>query len=226
MNNSASPRRVLATTALYLASFAMTVAQIAPPPPPASLEEAIVLSPFTVSTDKDTGYAATETLAGTRLRTNLRDVASAMSVLTPEMLRDLGANSLDEAVDFVPSSDKLTTSQGNVSGNGNFDGYNFRFGNGQQFSIRGVQVNGYSSDFFDTQAPSDLFNTESLTISRGPNSILFGTGGPAGTALVTSKRALVNRTKVQEDLQTDGCCTARSAWSPTACWLLPCCTAG
>jgi hypothetical protein len=32
------------------------------------------------STDKDTGYAATETLAGTRLRTRLRDVASSMSV--------------------------------------------------------------------------------------------------------------------------------------------------
>ena len=205
------PCRVVASTVLLLAIVTAAVAQIVLPPPPLR-EEAIVLSPFTVSSEKDNGYAATETLAGTRLRTNLRDVASSMSVLTPEMLRDLGANSLDEAVDFVPSSDKLTTSQGNVSGNGNFDGYNFRFGNGQQFSIRGVQVNGFSSDFFDIQAPSDLFNTESLTITRGPNSILFGTGGPAGVALVTSKRALVNRTKTQVILQTDRWGTARSAF--------------
>lgn len=204
--------RASALCALLFATVLPNYGQTAPAPvaSPAG-SEAITLSPFTVTSENDNGYAATETLAGTRLRTNLRDIASSMSVLTPEMLRDLGANSLDEAVDFLPSSDKLTTSQGNVSGNGNFDGYNFRFGNGQQFSIRGVQVNGYSSDFFDTQAPSDLFNTESLTISRGPNSILFGTGGPAGTALVTSKRALVNRTKTQLTFQTDRWGTIRSA---------------
>jgi len=205
--------RASALFSLLLVAVASAPAQIAPNPTlePTAPGETVTLSPFTVTSEKDNGYAATETLAGTRLRTNLRDIASSMSVLTPEMLRDLGANSLDEAVDFVPSSDKLTTSQGNVSGNGNFDGYNFRFGNGQQFSIRGVQVNGFSSDFFDTQAPSDLFNTESLTISRGPNSILFGTGGPAGTALVTSKRALVNPRKTRVTLQTDRWGTFRSA---------------
>lgn len=205
--------RVHALTALCLALLVPVNAQVAPASAstPVQTDRAIVLSPFTVSSEKDNGYAATETLAGTRLRTNLRDVASSMSVLTPEMLRDLGANSFDEAVDFVPSSDKLTTSQSNVSGTGNFDGYNFRFGNGQQFSIRGVQVNGFSSDFFDIQAPNDGFNTESLTISRGPNSILFGTGGPAGAALVTSKRALVNRTKTQVTVQTDRWGTVRNA---------------
>ncbi len=202
-----------ALIAMFHAAVSTVAAQTASVPAAGKSDEAaVILSPFTVTSEKDNGYAATETLAGTRLRTNLRDVASSMSVLTPEMLRDLGANSLDEAVDFVPSSDKLTTSQGNVSGNGNFDGYNFRFGNGQQFSIRGVQVNGFSSDFFDIQAPNDFFNTESLTITRGPNSILFGTGGPAGVALVTSKRALVNRSKTQVSLQTDRWGTARSGF--------------
>ena len=48
----------------------------------------------------------------------------------------------------------------------------------QQFSIRGLPVQGLSSDFFDTLATSDFYNTERVTVSRGPNSILAGVGGP------------------------------------------------
>ena len=37
------------------------------PKPETSAEEAIVMSPFTVAMEKDTGYAAPDTLAGTRM---------------------------------------------------------------------------------------------------------------------------------------------------------------
>lgn len=43
----------------------------------------IELSPFQVLSDKDVGYVANDTLAGSRLRTNLADVANAISVFTP-----------------------------------------------------------------------------------------------------------------------------------------------
>ena len=57
----------------------------------AEAEEVMVLSPFEVKAEEDNGYVATETLAGTRIRTDLKDVASAISVVTKEFMRDIGA---------------------------------------------------------------------------------------------------------------------------------------
>ena len=72
-----------------------------PAGPAASLSsatETVELSPFVVTTDKENGYAAKETLAGTRMRMDLRDVGASLTILTPEFLRDLGVNSFDHAL--------------------------------------------------------------------------------------------------------------------------------
>jgi hypothetical protein len=54
------------------------------------------LSPFVVEADKDTGYAATSTLAGTRIQSNLKDVGGSISAVTGKFLRDSdSANSQD-----------------------------------------------------------------------------------------------------------------------------------
>ena len=206
---STKPRNLLATFAGWLAATSMLDAQNV-----ASLkneDQAVTLTPFTVSASKDNGYAATETLAGTRLRTNLRDIASSMSVLTPELLRDLGANSIDEAIAFMPSSDKVVV-DGNATGAANMSGWNYRFSASQQFSIRGIPVQGFSSDFFDTLATSDFYNTERVTVARGPNSILFGVGGPAGSVITSTKRPQLGRAKSQIALQTDRWGSFRSSF--------------
>ncbi|MGH8018058.1 MAG: hypothetical protein ACREIA_07170, partial [Opitutaceae bacterium] len=44
-----------------------------PAAPPAPAEDAVVLSPFEVTTDQDTGFAAAGSLAGGRLAGELRD---------------------------------------------------------------------------------------------------------------------------------------------------------
>jgi hypothetical protein len=59
----------------------------------AAAEEAVVLSPFQVSADSEQGYLATQTLNGTRLKTDLKDVGTSLTVFTDQMLEDLGANS-------------------------------------------------------------------------------------------------------------------------------------
>jgi outer membrane receptor protein involved in Fe transport len=113
-----SARRLRLWFASFLASALPALAQTVPAPTATTPADTVILTPFTVSTDRDNGYAATETLAGTRLRTELRDVAASMSVLTPELLRDLGANSIDEAIAFMPSSDKVVV-DGNATGSAN-----------------------------------------------------------------------------------------------------------
>lgn len=58
---------------------------------PSSDEDRIVLSPFEVASGDDTAYRAGNTLAGTRIRTNLRDIGHSVSVYTEQFLQDTGA---------------------------------------------------------------------------------------------------------------------------------------
>src|SRR5205814_2587139 len=54
------------------------------------------LSPFVVNTNKDTGYQATSTLAGTRLNTPIKDLGAAISIYTKDFMDDIGATSANE----------------------------------------------------------------------------------------------------------------------------------
>jgi hypothetical protein len=55
--------------------------------------EIVELSPFEVDASADTGYYATETLSGTYLSTNMRNLANPVTALTAEFLEDIGATS-------------------------------------------------------------------------------------------------------------------------------------
>ena len=54
----------------------------APGKGPALSEETVMLSPFQVDATADKGYLATQTLSGTRLKTDLKDIGSALTVFT------------------------------------------------------------------------------------------------------------------------------------------------
>ena len=51
-------------------------------------EDVFELSPFAVSAVDETGYAATSTLAGTRLKTKLGDLPNSITVATKEFMED------------------------------------------------------------------------------------------------------------------------------------------
>jgi outer membrane receptor for ferric coprogen and ferric-rhodotorulic acid len=80
-------------------------------------DEPVALSPFVISTSADTGYAATQTLAGTRLRTEMKDTPVSLSVLTEDFLNDIAATSIESVVDFLPNTSVFTVSGGDDSGN-------------------------------------------------------------------------------------------------------------
>lgn len=54
--------------------------------PSAAQEAPIELSPFTVSTTEDRGYQAQSSLGGSRLKANLKDVASPTTAFTQQFL--------------------------------------------------------------------------------------------------------------------------------------------
>ena len=59
-----------------------------------------VLSPFEVSSTQDTGYRARNTLAGSRINTDLKDVASPITVVTKDFLNDIGASDVNDILTY------------------------------------------------------------------------------------------------------------------------------
>src|SRR5688500_12777147 len=86
---------LLALAALVAWTSPALLAQATPAPETEKEDETVVeLSPFEVKSTQDKGYAASSSLAGSRLNTDLKDVASAISVVTPEFFKDTGATDL------------------------------------------------------------------------------------------------------------------------------------
>src|SRR5262245_30660376 len=113
--------RAMALGAL-LVTYGLGYAQVAPAPattaPAPVEEEPIKLSPFEVNASKDTGYQATETLAGTRIRTDLKDVASPIQVITKDFLADVGATDNSTLLQYTTSAEVAGT-RGTYAGLGN-----------------------------------------------------------------------------------------------------------
>ena len=142
----------------------------------------VMLSPFQVSTDNDVGYAAANSLSGSRLNTELRNTPAAISVFTKEFLDDIGALSTFGAMEYAMNASREFTDYTGLASAQQSDG---------NIQVRGFTGASLGRDFFTWRVSSDVFNTERLDFSRGPNSILFGVGGPGGIVNTTTKRAHV-----------------------------------
>lgn len=198
-----SVRRYCCSLLVTLFIFAQTplVAQTAapagdPPDKDAPDKEVLVLSRFVVNAEEDDGYRATSTLAGTRIKTDLRDIASSISVVTAEFLRDTASKGTEDLLLYT-----LGTEVGGVRGN--FGG----LGDGQTPSEAGAllrpnnlnRVRGLSSadntrDFFLTDIPWDAYIVDRVDIQRGPNAILFGLGKPGGVINAGTDQAIFKDT--------------------------------
>jgi outer membrane receptor protein involved in Fe transport len=182
-------RFVCGFAALLLAAGAAASAQTAPSETDPTVEsetseELVELSPFVVEAGADAdGYRANSTLAGTRVRTDLSDVASSISVVTAQFIKDTGATNNQTLLQYTTN-----TEVGGVMGNFAAVGGTFvegaREGNftnpNVNTRIRGLDSADSTRDYFLTDIPWDAFNVGRIDIQRGPNSILFGIGSPAG----------------------------------------------
>ena len=139
------------------------------------------ISPFQVSGEGDDGYLAGSTLAGTRLNSNLSDVAAAISPFTKEFINDIGADSVEELLAYSNNTVRLDESE---LANGN-QVLEFEF----QFNIRGLPATRSRNYFLADTISMDNFNVERVDESRGPNSILFGVGSAGGVVNTSTKRA-------------------------------------
>jgi hypothetical protein len=185
--------------AALLAGFALSggtaIAQTTSSPPPAggSDENVVVLSPFEVRGENDNGYQSTSTLAGTRLRSDLKDLANSISVINKNFMTDI--NATDSTSLFVYT---LGTEVGGFGGNysdlasgaGVYDDALGQISPGVR--VRGLLNADRTRDYFSTDIPMDGYNVDRVEISRGPNATLFGLGSPAG---------IINQALIKADLR-------------------------
>jgi hypothetical protein len=143
-------------------------------------QEMVRMSPFVVETSTTDSYAAKNTLAGTRLRTEIKDVGSSISVVTQKFLQDTNSNNATELLVYTPSTE-VAGQGGNYLGNG--DGLYLTSnasGASTTTRVRGLAQADNTRDFFLTDIPWDGYNVGRVDLQRGPNAILFGIGSPAG----------------------------------------------
>lgn len=205
-------RRLLATLVL-LAPAALAAQVVSPPASVPVQEESIELSPFIVDASGDfDGYRATSTLAGSRIKTDLKDVAASVTVLTSEFLDDLGAKDVASAMAFVSGAENDSTyhqesvaSLGGPNGyvGGDFGDNNTRTG---EIRVRGLGRASSVVNFIEVLGSTDRYNTERVEFLRGSNSILFGLAEPAGLVNSSTKVAGVRRsaTKVENKIDHFG----------------------
>ncbi len=160
-------------------------------------EEIVDLSPFIVSADSVQGYRATDTLAGTRIRTPIEDIGSSVSILTAELLKDTASTNMQSALVFATGTE-VSNLGGNFS-NSTVSANQRVLTEGGTSNTPGTRVRGLAAadltrGYFRTVIPFDTFNTGTVEINRGSNAVLFGVGSPAGIINYNANMADLRRT--------------------------------
>jgi iron complex outermembrane receptor protein len=168
----------------------------------AQSEGMVELSPFVVSTQGDDGYRAANTLSGSRVNTKLSETPAAISVLTKELMEDIGAKNTTDFLDFA-------TNAGTAELKDDPQGSNF-----QVFDVR-VKLRGFGSgtitrDYFRFNYQTDRYNIDRVDLSRGPNAVLYGIGAPGGVVNTSTKQAIINGRQKSASIST-GSWNARRA---------------
>lgn len=208
-------RRLQAPSLSLLFALPVFAQQVQPPVPPAPATEAeaaarrvaaidaaaasgaaaeakgdvVELSPFVV-TENNSGYKAFNTMSGTRLNSKLEDLASSISVVTKQQMLDTAAVDINDIFSNESSTEGIYQYTDFTIDRG-FTVDNVAQTPETSNRIRGVGSANLSRGGFNTsrQVPVDTYNLDSVEISRGPNTNIFGLGGSAGTVNLITGRA-------------------------------------
>ncbi len=138
---------------------------------PAADNDVVTLSPFTVSTDKDVGYRASNSIAGTRTNTPIKDIPVNIQVFTKDLADDL---LIKNQVDFEAYNGALVYGGADrFSDNAIQQPY-------QDFLFRGFRQNWGLRDGVREYDPIDTQAFARVEVVKGPVAALYGLAYPGG----------------------------------------------
>ncbi len=189
--NTRTSRRGLTLAAIALSLVAATVATAQTPPAAATAtdpEETVKLSPFTVTTDRDVGYTATNSLSGTRTNTPIKDIPLNIQVFTRDLADDL---LIKTQIDFENYNAALV-----YGGNDTFSDNPIQQPY-QQLLVRGFRQNWGLRDGVREYDPVDMQNIARVEFVKGPAAPLYGLAYPGGVMNSITKAVDFNRNFAQ-----------------------------
>lgn len=164
------------------------LAGIAQPAAPAKSAEdvAVVMPTFTIQSETESGYAATNSISATRVATELKKMPVSIDVLTEQLFKDYG---LTEIYDIIGLSSGVSSTQRAATGNS------------ESYTIRGFTTF-FSARNGNTNFRSfDSANVSRVEVVNGPASVLYGQLDPGGVANTVTKQPSAKRaTNLKLDL--------------------------
>jgi hypothetical protein len=153
-------------------------------------EELVVLSPFEVTASDDNRYVTSNTLAGNRLNTDVKDLGTSLSVYNRTFIDDIGATDNASLLQYTLSTE-VGGIYGNYSGSGGGVAPNANAALNPQSNnrVRGLVSADNTRDLFLSSIQWDGYNIDAVDLQRGPNAILFGQGSPGGVINTRTKQA-------------------------------------
>lgn len=207
---SAARRPVLGASFGWLCSFVLLSAQTSNrSSPPSSDDEAIVLTPFQITSGKENGYYAPNTLSGTRLNTRVQDLGGSITVVTKQQLDDTVSVDINDIFKYESNTEGLNnyTAIGTVSGTADViqGGTATSAGPALATRVRGISTPNITYDYFTHTAriPIDTYNLDSVEISRGSNSTVAGLGSPSGSVNTNTSPAVLSRASNEVEFRVD-----------------------
>src|SRR3954463_9024407 len=160
-----NPFRIQPLAALLSLAFAAAAVGQSPTKP---AEEPVMLSEFTVKDDSTMSYIASESVTGTRVATQIKDLPFAVSVVTSEFMKDFDFFDIASDMSYVANLNALDT-----QGNSNLRGYGATF---------------YLRNGFYRLGLIDRVNTDRVEVIKGPNAAIYGATSPAGLINIVTKK--------------------------------------
>ena len=169
-------------------------------------DEVVQLSPFEVTAGDDKGYHASTTMSGTRLNSKIEDLGASITVVTKQQLMDTAAVDINDIFLYEANvegtgqfTDATTDSRGNPIVD-NIAGSPQSANRVRGLSAANIAIGSFASN---GTVPIDTYNLESVEISRGPNSSIFGLGDASGTVNLNPSSANATRSTSQVQARVD-----------------------
>ena len=168
-----NPARLLLALSLPggLAGVLTAQTAVTTPPAPAS-ESPVTLPAFTIESEAETGYAATNSTSATKIATDLKKLPVSLDILTEDLFKDYG---LTDVYDILGLSSGVSNSQ-RASG-----------------ASESYTVRGFTTFFTARNGNTNLRSYDSANVARvevvnGPASVLYGQIDPGGVANTVTKQ--------------------------------------
>jgi outer membrane receptor protein involved in Fe transport len=138
---------------------------------PAASGEVVNLDPFTVTTSRDYGYRASNSIAGTRTDTPIKDIPINIQVFTRDLADDLN---IKNQVDLEAYNASLVYGAADLSSDTPIQQPY------QNFLFRGFRQNWGLRDGIREYDPIDMQNLARVEVVKGPAAALYGLAYPGG----------------------------------------------